>query len=224
MRKLEQKVALLTGTGRGIGQAVAMQLSAEGAHMVGNDLDVDSVADTQGRMHWYCGKAVGLVDDVAAVDFADSATAAALRARGDIDTIVNNAGYARDSMIQRTSDAQWQAVPDIHVGGPFRLLRAAAGHLRDAARRGGANGSVKPHKVVNISSIVGLSGNAGQAKYSRKDRCGGLTQTRAKEWERYAINVNCVAYGLIETRMTAVLGSERASSVLGGRRCDGHAE
>jgi 3-oxoacyl-[acyl-carrier protein] reductase len=123
---------------------------------------------------------------------------------GKIDIIVNNAGYTWDGPIHKMSDEQFQAMLDIHNVVPFRVLRAAAPHLREPAKKEKEAGEEVFRKVVNISSISGTMGNAGQVNYSSgKSGVVGLTKTLAKEWGQFKINVNAVAFGFVETRLTA---------------------
>jgi 3-oxoacyl-[acyl-carrier protein] reductase len=130
---------------------------------------------------------------------------------------VNNAGYTHDAMIHKMSDDQFDAMYDVHLKAPFKILRAAAQHIRGAAKRESEAGQVVYRKVVNISSLAGLGGNAGQANYSSmKAAVTGLTRTLAKEWGRLNVNVNCVAFGLIETRMTQAV-DEKTTITVGDR-------
>jgi 3-oxoacyl-[acyl-carrier protein] reductase len=143
----------------------------------------------------------------------------ALRAFSSIDIIVNNAGYTWDNVIQKTTDEQFQAMLDVHVTAPFRILRAASGWIRETAKRETAEGRRVMRKVVNITSISGVDGNAGQAGYSSgKAGVIGLTKTLAKEWGRYNVTVNCVGFGIIETRLTQPLGQEGAAIDIRGRQ------
>ena len=132
-----------------------------------------------------------------------ASSAPALDAFGGLDIIVNNAGYTWDGVIHKTTDAQWAAMLDVHLNAPFRILRAAADFIRASAKREAEDGNVRHRKVVNISSISGLAGNAGQTNYAAaKAGLVGLTKSLAKEWGRHRVNVNCVAFGLIDTEMT----------------------
>ena len=143
-----------------------------------------------------------LCGDVTEAGFPDRLVFATLDAFGSLDIIVNNAGYTWDSVIQKTTDEQFQAMLEVHVKAPFRILRAASGWLREAAKRETAEGRPVMRKVVNITSISGLDGNAGQVGYaSGKAAVVGMTKTIAKEWGRYNINVNAVGFGLIDTRL-----------------------
>ena len=204
MTKLLGKVALVTGAGRGIGQSIACKLASEGAAIVFNDLDPGPADETLAKIAALGGKAVAVIGDITKAETATALVARAIEAFGGLDIIVNNAGYSWDTVIQKTTDEQFDAMMDIHVKAPFRLLRAAAGPIRDLAKKEADAGTVRHRKVVNISSIGGLFGNAGQIGYaSGKTALIGMTKTLAKEWGRYKVNVNCVAFGLIETRMTA---------------------
>lgn len=214
MTRLAGRVALVTGGGRGIGRAVALKLAREGARVVVNDLDEGPVAETVKAVRDAGGEITPFVGNVTAPDFGERFVQAALSAFGDVHLIVNNAGYTWDSVIQKTADEQFQAMLDVHLIAPFRILRAAAAHIREAAKREEERQEHVYRKVVNVSSLAGLYGNAGQVGYSvGKSGIVGLTRTLCKEWGRYRVNVNCVAFGLIETRLTKPLtdGSARIS-------------
>lgn len=217
MRKLEGKVAIVSGSGRGIGRAVALKLASEGARIVVNDLDDAPAHDTIAEICARGGEAVACVGSVADADFGDRFVATALEAFGGLDIIVNNAGMTRDNVIQKMTDAQFQDVMDVHVTGPFRILRAATEHIRRFNKAERAEGREVYRKVVNISSVSGLGGNPGQVNYAAaKMAVVGITKTLAKEWGRYNVNVNCVAFGFIRTRMTQPLTTE--SDNQGGER------
>lgn len=206
---LKGRTALVTGAGRGIGRAVALQLAQAGASVMLSDLDREVVFETGALIDQAAGVAKAMPGDLTAVDFPDKLVAATLSGFGSIDIIVNNAGYTWDSVIQKTTDEQFQAMLDIHVVAPFRVLRAASNWIRDAAKKEKSEGRRVMRKVVNISSISGIDGNAGQAGYgSGKAGIVGLTKVLAKEWGRYNVNVNVVAFGFIETRLTQALGGE----------------
>jgi 3-oxoacyl-[acyl-carrier protein] reductase len=203
MGALDGRVALVTGAGRGIGAAITHKLARSGASVVVAELDAGPAAETVQAITTQGGRAVALVGDVAAPDFGEKAVAAALDAFGDLDVIVNNAGYIWNSTIQNMSDAQWYAMIDVHATAPFRILRAAQPHFRAAAKREEEAGTPKHRKVVNISSVSGLYGAATQFAYSAaKASLIGVTRTLAKEWGRFRVNVNCVAFGYIDTRLT----------------------
>jgi 3-oxoacyl-[acyl-carrier protein] reductase len=203
MPKLDGKIALVSGAGRGIGQAIATKLASEGAHLVVNDLDPEPADETVRAVERAGGTALPVVGSVTDPDFGEQFVQAALDEYGRIDIIVNNAGYTWDSVVQKMTDEQWYAMIDVHLTAPFRILRAAAPYLREAAKAEAASGDIVTRKVVNISSIAGLGGNAGQSGYaSGKAGIVGLTKTLAKEWGRYNVTVNSLAFGLIKTRLT----------------------
>ncbi len=199
MFTLKSKVALVTGAGRGIGRAIAQQLSAAGASVMINDLDTGPLAETLASLKG----ASQLAGDVTAPTFPQELVDRTVAELGGLDIIVNNAGYTWDGVIQKTSDEQFQAMLDIHAVAPFRILRAATGFLRESAKRESAEGLRVMRKVVNITSVSATDGGAGQAGYSSgKAAVIGLTRTMAKEWGRYNVNVNAVGFGLIGTRLT----------------------
>jgi 3-oxoacyl-[acyl-carrier protein] reductase len=205
-KKLDGKTALVTGSGRGIGRAIALKLAGEGARVVVNDLDAEPARETVEDIRGRGGEAVFCVGSVTDEGFAERFIKTALDNYGGLDIIVNNAGYTWDNVIQKLSDEQWQAMLDVHLTAPFRILRAASAFLRAAAKKDAEEGREVFRKVVNVSSVAGLGGNAGQANYAAaKAGVVGLTKTLCKEWGRYKVNVNCVAFGLIQTRLTQPL-------------------
>jgi len=204
MFSLESKVALVTGAGRGIGRAIAEQLAAAGAAVMLNDLDPAPLEKTRAAIG--CASFLG---DLTDPDFPRQLVDRTIEDLGRLDIIVNNAGYTWDNVIQKTTDEQFQAMLDIHLVAPFRILRAAAGHIREAAKREAAEGKRVQRKVVNITSIAATDGGAGQAGYaSGKAGVIGLTRAMAKEWGRYNVNVNAVGFGLIGTRLIQPLSDE----------------
>lgn len=215
-KRLDGKIALVTGAGRGIGRAIAEKLASEGARVVINDLDAEPARDTIASIEARGGTATACVGSVTETGFGDRFVNAALDSYGGLDIIVNNAGFTWDSVIQKMSDEQFQAIMDVHVTAPFRILRAAAEPIRRFAKQEAAEGREVFRKVVNISSVSGLGGNAGQVNYgSAKAAVVGMTKTLAKEWGRYKVNVNCVAFGFIQTRMTQPLSKEAALVTVG---------
>ena len=202
-RKLEGRVALVTGAGRGIGRAIALKLASEGARLVINDLDPEPAYEAHKQIIEMGGQAVVCEGSVSAPDFAERFIAKAIETYGELDILINNAGYTWDSVIQKMSDEQWYAMMDVHLTAPFRVFRAAQPMIRALAKRDMEAGARKIRKMVNISSIAGMFGNAGQINYSAaKAGVVGMTQALAKEWGRLNVTVNCVAYGLIQTRLT----------------------
>ena len=218
MGKLDGKVAIVSGAGRGIGRAIALKLAREGARVVVNDLDDAPAAEAVEAVRGAGGEAAACVGSVTEAGFAERFVGTALDAFGGLDIIVNNAGFTWDSVIQKMTDEQFQAVMDVHVTAPFRILRAASEPIRRFARREAEAGREVFRKVVNISSVSGLGGNPGQVNYAAaKAAVVGMTKTLAKEWGRYRVNVNCVAFGFISTRMTQPLSAESAPVEVGGR-------
>jgi 3-oxoacyl-[acyl-carrier protein] reductase len=210
--KLDKKVALVTGSGRGIGRAIALKLAAEGARVVVNDVDAEVADEVVQAIAAAGGQAVCCPGSVIAPDFAERFVGAAEDSYGGLDIIVNNAGYTWDAVVQKITDEQWYAMLDVHLTAPFRILRAAQPLLRRLTREENDAGRRVVRKVVNISSMSGLFGNAGQANYAAaKAGVEGLTKSLAKEWGRMQVTVNCVAYGFIRTRLTeAVAGAATA--------------
>ena len=216
MGKLDGKVAIVSGSGRGIGRAVALKLAAEGAYLVVNDLDDDPARETCDAIIAAGGRAVVCAGSVTDAGFGERFVAMALNSFGGLDIVVNNAGYTWDSVIQKMTDEQFQAIIDVHVTAPFRILRAAAEPIRRLSKAEAAEGREVFRKVVNISSVSGLGGNPGQINYAAgKAAVVGMTKTLAKEWGRYKVNVNCVAFGFIRTRMTQPLTSDATATVDG---------
>jgi len=217
-RKLDGKVALITGSGRGIGRATALKLASEGARIVVNDLDEAPALEVIAEIKALGGEAVACVGSVTAPEFAPRFIDTALQQFGGLDILVNNAGYTWDNVIQNMSDEQWQAILDCHLTAPFRLLRAAQPVIKQLVTADRAAGRRNTRKVVNVSSVAGMFGNAGQTNYSAgKAGIIGMTMTLAKEWGRLDTTVNCVAFGFIETRLTLPTTDAAASASIDGR-------
>jgi 3-oxoacyl-[acyl-carrier protein] reductase len=198
---LDGKSAIVTGSARGIGRATAELLAEQGAQVLINDLDGDVAEEAANEIS---GETVAFAGDLTKENVPDQLVQKAVDSFGKIDIIVNNAGYTLDAPIHKMSDDWFQRMLDIHTIAPFRILRAAAPHLREPAKKEREEGREVFRKIVNVSSISGTMGNAGQANYSAgKSAIVGLTKTLAKEWGQFKINVNAVAFGFIETRLTA---------------------
>src|SRR6266550_7320726 len=201
MGLLDGKAAIITGSARGIGRATAELLASEGARVLVNDIDGDIAEQAAGEID---GETAVHAGDLTVDGACDELVAKAEEAFGSIDIVVNNAGYTWDGVIHRMTDEQFQAMLDIHTIVPFRMIRALAPQWREAAKQEAAEGNEVFRKIVNVTSISGTMGNAGQANYSSaKAGVVGLTKTIAKEWGQFKINVNAVAFGFIETRLTA---------------------
>jgi 3-oxoacyl-[acyl-carrier protein] reductase len=201
MGVLDGKAAIVTGSARGIGRATAELLAEQGARVLINDLDGDVAEQAASEIS---GETTVFGGDLTKEGVPDQLIQKAVDEFGQIDIIVNNAGYTRDGVAHKMTDDQFQAMLDIHTVVPFRILRAAAPHLREPAKKEKEEGREVFRKVVNVSSISGTMGNAGQVNYSAgKAGVVGLTKTLAKEWGQFKINVNAVAFGFVETRLTA---------------------
>ena len=206
MGLLDGKNAIVTGSARGIGLATAELFAAHGANVLINDLDAEAAeqaaAGIDGRTAVYAG-------DMTRSEAADELVNTANEAFGSVDIVVNNAGYTWDGVAHKMSDEQFQAMLDIHTIVPFRVARALAPHWREAAKAEAAEGREVFRKLINVSSISGTMGNAGQVNYSAgKAAVVGMTKTLAKEWGQFKINVNAVAFGFVETRLTAAKDEE----------------
>src|ERR671933_423581 len=201
MGVLDGKAAIVTGSARGIGRATAELLAEQGARVLINDLDADVAEQAASEIS---GETAVFGGDLTKEGVPDQLVQKAVDEFGQLDIIVNNAGYTRDGVAHKMTDDQFQAMLDIHTVAPFRILRAAAPHMREPAKQEREEGKEYFRKVVNVSSISGTMGNAGQANYSAaKSAIVGLTKTLAKEWGQFKINVNAVAFGFVETRLTA---------------------
>jgi 3-oxoacyl-[acyl-carrier protein] reductase len=198
---LDGKVAIVTGSARGIGRATAELLSEHGAKVLINDLDGDVAEQTASEIS---GDTLVYAGDLTKPGVPDELVQKVIDEWGQIDILVNNAGYTLDAPIHKMSDEWFQRMLDIHSIVPFRMCRAVAPHMREPAKQEREEGREVFRKIVNVSSISGTMGNAGQANYSSgKSAVVGLTKTLAKEWGQFKINVNAVAFGYIETRLTA---------------------
>jgi len=214
--KLDGRVALVTGAARGIGRAIVLKLASEGARVLANDLDAEALTVLRADVVRAGGTCEAFPGDVTEKEFGERAVSACVADLGDLDILINNAGYIWNSRIANHTDEQWYAMIDVHATGPFRLLRAAGHHFRQMAKEGR---STHTRKVVNVSSVSGLFGEATQFSYSAaKSALVGMTRSLAKDWGRYNVTVNCVAFGFIETRLTQVYEGEVPQIEVGDRK------
>ncbi|KAL6771462.1 hypothetical protein ACKKBG_A26480 [Auxenochlorella protothecoides x Auxenochlorella symbiontica] len=213
-RLLMNQVAIITGAGQGLGKAAAILFAQHGAKVVAADLEGDKAQATADFIRNSNGVAIAYAGDVTHPDFPAGVVAAAVGAFGGLHILVNNAGFTWDGVIHRMGAKQWQAMLDVHCTAPFRLIQAAAPHMRDAAKREiEASGKARPRCIINVSSVSGTHGSAGQANYSTaKAGVVGLTKTVAREWGTFNIRCNALAFGHINTRL--VQAKERGDSIL----------
>jgi 3-oxoacyl-[acyl-carrier protein] reductase len=214
MGQLDGRVAIVTGSGRGIGQQIAFRLVRDGAKVVINDIDEAPAKETVAAIEKMGGRAVACTGDVSAKDFGERIVGTAVDTFGGCHIVVNNAGYTWDNVIQKMTDEQWYAILDVHLTAPFRVLRAFQQHFRTRVDEERKAGQRIVRKVVNISSTSGVNGNAGQANYSSgKAGVIGLTKALAKEFGRYDVTVNAVAFGYIQTRLTTPLQAGESGEI-----------
>jgi 3-oxoacyl-[acyl-carrier protein] reductase len=201
---LEGQVAIITGAGRGIGAATALLFAEQGARVVVSDRDAAPANTVAQQIRDAGGEAIAVAGDITAPEFPAHLVEETIGKFGALHILVNNAGYTWDGMLHKMGDEQWDAMMAVHLAAPFRLVRAATPHMRDAAKNEhAASGKADPRCIINISSTSGLHGNAGQANYSAaKAGIIGFTKTIAKEWGPFGIRCNAVAFGYIETRLT----------------------
>ncbi len=201
----ENQVVVITGAGRGIGAAAARLFAQHGARVVVNDLDREPAQAVVDEIEAAGGTALAVAGDVTDPAFPDALMKAAVDAYGTINVLVNNAGFTWDGMLHKMSDEQWQRILDVHATAPFRMIRAVVPYLREPAKAelAAGGGFTAPRCIVNVSSTSGLHGKAGQINYATaKMGIVGLTKTVAREWGRFGIRCNAVAFGFVDTRLT----------------------
>ncbi|MEW5301874.1 MAG: hypothetical protein WDW36_004702 [Sanguina aurantia] len=198
------KTAIITGAGKGIGEATAKLLAAHGAAIVVCDVDAAAAQQVAEAITAAGGRAVAVDADIMAEGAPARIVDAAIIAFGSLHIIVNNAGFTWDGVIQKITAQQWDVMLAVHVTAPFRIIQAATPHMRDKAKQEMASGGKAADRVIiNISSTSGTHGNAGQTNYAAaKAAVCGLTKSIAKEWGPFNIRCNAIAYGLIATRLT----------------------
>jgi 3-oxoacyl-[acyl-carrier protein] reductase len=208
-KSLEGKVAVVTGSGRGIGRAIVMRLAQAGAKVVINDLDPAPAEEVRAMVNDGGGESTVALGSVSDPATAESIMAKAASEWGRLDILVNNAGLTRDAMIHRMTDDQYNLVLDVVLRGAFNCIRAASPYMRDAAREERKRGIAQHRKIVSIASIAGVNGAVGNANYAAaKAGLIGLTKAIAKEWAAFRVNCNAIAPGIIDTRMTAARSAE----------------
>jgi 3-oxoacyl-[acyl-carrier protein] reductase len=214
MGVLDGKAAIVTGSARGIGRATAELLAEHGARVLINDIDAELAEQAAAEID---GETAVFGGDLTLDGVPEGLVAAAAAAFGQVDIVVNNAGYTWDGMAHKMTDDQFRAMLEIHTVVPFKVLRAAAPYLRDAGKADREAGREVFRKVVNVTSISGTQGNLGQVNYSSaKAGLVGLTKTLAREWGAFKVNVNAVAFGFVETRLTAASDEGGETIVRGG--------
>ena len=210
MNLLSGKTAIITGSGRGIGAATAELFTQHGANVVISDIDPAPAEATAIKIVASGGQAISVAADVTDDGGIEELVGQTINTFGGIDILVNNAGYTWDGMMHKMSDEQWDAMLAVHLTAPFKIIRACIPYMREQAKKEIAeNGQAKARKIVNISSTSGTRGNVGQANYAAgKAGIIGLTKTLSQEWGRFNIQVNAVAFGMIDTRLTQSEGTD----------------
>ncbi|MBC8180994.1 3-oxoacyl-[acyl-carrier-protein] reductase [candidate division KSB1 bacterium] len=202
---MENKVAVVTGSARGIGKSIAEKLAKDGFRIVICDIMEDEVVKTAKEMEQFGTKTIGVKVDVTKIEDVEKLFEETVSTFGSVDVLVNNAGITRDTLLIRMKESDWDAVIAVNLKGTFNCTKAAAKYMMK--QRSG--------KIVNISSVVGVMGNVGQANYSAsKGGVISLTKSAAKELAARNITVNAVAPGYIETEMTKVLPDAAKESFL----------
>lgn len=206
--RFENKVAVITGSGRGIGRAVALEIAKEGANVIINDLDEDVARSVVKEIKEAGGQAVAVIGSVAESETANELINTAVNEFGTVDLLVNNAAVIRPAMIDKMTDEQWDLVVDVGLKGVFNCIRAVAPIFKEKAKQHPE--AMSNGKIINVTSVAGLAGTIGQINYgAAKAGVIGMTMSTAKEWGKYRIQSNAVAFGVVETRMTETVRGEK---------------
>lgn len=206
--RFKNEVVVVTGSGRGIGRAVALQMAQEGAKVVINDLDEGVTQAVVNEIQEAGGQAIAVIGSVANRDDADRLIDKAVQKFGTVHTLINNAAVIRPAMIDKMTDEQWDTVIDIGLKGVFNCIRAVAPIFKERAKQNPE--SLSNGKVVNVTSVAGLTGTIGQINYgAAKAGVVGMTMSAAREWGRYRVQSNAVAFGVVETRMTETIRRDK---------------
>jgi 3-oxoacyl-[acyl-carrier protein] reductase len=194
MGKLDGKVAVITGAARGIGRADAVLFAKEGAAVLVSDVDEAPLNEVVSEIRAAGGKAEACAGDVTRPDDCNRMIDSAAEKFGGIDILVNNAGLTRDALIHKMTDTQWDLAVDISLKGTFNCIRAASKYMMKSGHNG---------RIINVASVAGLMGNVGQINYAAaKSGLIGLTKTVAREWGRFGVTCNVIAFGFVDTRLT----------------------
>lgn len=205
MKPLENQVAVITGAGRGIGQAIAIKFAANGADIAAVDLQLEFLDQTVDQVRKLGKRAWAIAADVAQATSVETAAEQILAQAGRVDILVNNAGVTRDNLLMRMSEADWDTVLAINLKGAFLFTKA---FCRTFLKQ-------KSGRIINIASVIGLMGNAGQCNYAAsKAGLIGFTKSVARELASRGITANAIAPGFIETKMTEALGPEMRDAML----------
>lgn len=202
---LEDKTAIITGAGRGIGQATAKLFAEHGAKIIIADIDEAPAKETLELVKAAGSDGLTVTGDVRKKEDCEKIfKVAAELGDGKVDILANIAGITRDGVIHKMTEDQWDFIIDVNLKGTYNMVQASVPYMRDAGKDEAQNGGIKTRSIINISSTSGVKGNAGQVNYAAaKAGINGITRTVAKEWARFNVRCNSIAPGFIETRLTS---------------------